>query len=144
MAAIHHPLGGIGRPLGVPVRGLRINLGLIAALAFLLFAALLPVLQNSFVTSQGFDIQASQRQQARLRAEISLLEADVARLTSQARIERRAQEIGMVRAADPVFITVQEPGPAPAKLPAEYLPAPEPKPAPAEPWWKSLLSWRPW
>jgi len=141
MAAINHPLGGIGRPLGVPVRGLRINWGLIAALAFLLFAALL---QNSFVTSQGFDIQASQRQQARLRAEISLLEADVARLTSQARIERRAQEIGMVRASNPIYVTVQEPGPAPAKLPAEYLPAPEPKPAPAEPWWKSLLSWRPW
>ncbi|MEJ5220665.1 MAG: septum formation initiator family protein [Tepidiforma sp.] len=144
MAAINHPLGGVRRPLGLPIPGFRINWGVAAAVAFLLFAALLPVLQNSFVTSQGFDVQASQRQQARLRSEISLLEADVARLTSQARIERRAQEIGLVKAGDPIYVTVQEPGPAPAKLPAEYLPPPAPEPAPADSWWKSLLRWRPW
>ncbi len=144
MAAINHPLGGVRRPLGLPAPGLRANWGVAAAVAFLLFAALLPVFQNSFVTSQGFDVQASQRQQARLRSEISLLEADVARLTSQARIERRAQEIGLVRAGDAIYVTVKEPGPAPAKLPAEYLPPPAPEPAPADSGWKSLFRWRPW
>lgn len=144
MAAIQHPLGGIRRPLGIPIPGPRVNWGLVAALTLLLVAALLPVLQNSLVTSQGFNVQASQREQARIRAEISLLEADIARLTSQSRIERRAQEIGLIPSANPIYITVQEPGPAPAKLPAEYLPAPTPEPGPADSWWKSLLRWRPW
>ncbi|GIW14026.1 MAG: hypothetical protein KatS3mg062_1465 [Tepidiforma sp.] len=144
MAAINHPLGGARRPIGLPLPSPRVNWAVAAALAFLLFAALLPVVQNSFVTSRGFDIQASQREQAQLRSQIALLEADVARLTSQSRIERRAQEIGMVPAADPIYVTVQEPGPAPAKLPAEYLPDPAPTPAPQDSWWKSLLSWRPW
>jgi cell division protein FtsB len=144
MAAIHHPLGGIRRPLGLPAPSLRVHWGVVAALGFLLFAAMLPVIQNSFVTSQGFDIQASQREQARLRSEVSLLEADVARLTSQARIERRAREIGLVPATNPIYVTVEEPGPAPAKLPAEYLPRQAPQPQPADSWWKSLLRWRPW
>jgi cell division protein FtsB len=144
MATINHPVGGVRRPLGIPIPRPRINWALVAALAFLLFAAMLPVFQNSFVTSQGFDMQAAQREQARLRAEISILEADVARLTSQARIERRAQEIGMVKAQDPIHVTIQEPGPAPAKLPAAYLPVPTPEARPADPWWNSLLSWRPW
>lgn len=144
MAAINHPLGGARRPLRLPAPTLRPNWGVVAALGFLLFAALLPVLQNSFVTSQGFDIQTSQREQARLRSEISLLEADVARLTSQTRIERRAQEIGLIPASNPIYVTVPVSGPDPAKIPADYLPRQTPQPTPAAPWWKTLLSWRPW
>lgn len=144
MAAINHPLGGARRPLGIPLPSPRVNWALMAAVLFLLFAAILPVFQNSFATSQGFDIQASRRQQAALRAEISLLEADVARLTSQSRIERRAAEIGLVPAQQPIYVTIDEPGPAPAKLPSEYLPRPAEQPAPANSWWERMLSWLPW
>jgi hypothetical protein len=142
MAAINHPLGG---RRGVPVPGglATVNWWLIAALLVASAAAMLPVIQNSSATSEGFDLQAYQAREASLRSDISLLEADVARLTSLKRIERRARDIGLVEATDPIFVAVTEPGPAPAKLPAEYLPRPEPARGAPEPWWKPLVNWLP-
>jgi hypothetical protein len=143
MAAIQHPLGGQRR--GVPVPGGlgAINWWLIGALLVASAAAMLPVVQNSSATSEGFDLQAYQRQEAALKANISLLEADVARLTSLKRIERRAREIGLVDATDPIFVHVNEPGPAPAKLPSEYLPRLEPQRGEPDSWWKPLVGWLP-
>jgi hypothetical protein len=125
MAAINHPLGNARRGLPLRTPSGRLNPGLLAAIAFTALAALLPVVQNSTATSRGFDIQSSQRQEA---------------LT---RIERRAREIGLVPIPDPIFITVNEPGPAPAQLPSEYLPRPEARVVSSSPWWKSLVSWLP-
>jgi hypothetical protein len=118
-------------------------LWLVLAIAAAGVCALLPVVQNSIATSRGFDIQASQRQEAQLNGQISLLEADVAELTSLARIERRAREIGLLPVPDPIYVNVNEPGPAPAKLPSEYLPKTETRPVSSSPWWKSLVSWLP-
>lgn len=143
MAAINHPLGrgGHGIPFGAPFP--RPNWWVVTAILLLGVSALLPVVQNSAATSQGFDIQAMRQREAALEGEISLLESDVARLTSLNRIERRAQEIGMVHAANPIFVSVNEPGPAPAKLPADYLPRPIPQQEGPAPWWKPLVSWLP-
>lgn len=143
MAAINHPLGGQRRGIPVPGGVSGVNWWLIAALLVASAAAMLPVIQNSSATSEGFDLQAYQAREAALQADISLLEADVARLTSLKRIERRAREIGLVEATDPIFVAVNEPGPAPAKLPAEYLPRPEPQRAEPDPWWKPLVNWLP-
>ncbi len=142
MAAINHPLGGQRR---IPVAGGlgNVNWWLIGALIVAAAAAMLPVIQNSSATSEGFNLQAYQRQEASLRSDISLLEADVARLTSLKRIERRAREIGLVDATDPIFVHVNEPGPAPAKLPAEYLPRLEPPRGEPASWWKPLVNWLP-
>jgi hypothetical protein len=143
MAAIHHPLGRAGR--GLPLRNPigRPNWTVAGAIGLVGLCAMLPVIQNSTATSQGFDIQEIRQREARLNGEISLLESDVARLTSLTRIERRAQDIGMVPAANPIFVTVNEPGPAPAKLPAEYLPRRTPERDAPAPWWKPLVSWLP-
>ena len=103
--------------------------------------AMLPVLQNSAATSQGFDVQRVQAEQAQLNGDIQLLEADVARLSSLSRVQRRAEEIGMVPGDRPIYIQVDEAGPEPAKLPAEYLPQPAHKAEEPEPWWQSLFSW---
>ncbi len=144
MAAINHPLGHARRGIPIPASGGgRVGFGLAGALILAALGALAPVLSNSFATSQGFDLQASQRQEAQLNGEIGVLESDVASLTSLQRIERRASEIGLVPIDDPIFVTVTEPGPAPAKLPSEYLPraeAPQPKPAP---FWKQFVNWLP-
>jgi hypothetical protein len=105
--------------------------------------ASLPVVQASVATSRGFDSQLLDAQQAALRSEIRLLESDVARLTSADRIERRARDIGLAPAADPIYVEVQVQGPAPAKIPAEYLPRVTPQAAEPESWWQSLFAWIP-
>lgn len=144
MATINHPLPGARRgPLRIPRPHGGGGLWLAAAIALAIVAAALPVVQNSTATSEGFDLQAFQRQEAGLNAEIAALESDVARLTSYTRIERRAQEIGMVPAQDPTYVDVNEPGPAPAKLPADYLPRATPLPDSPDPWWKPLVDWLP-
>ena len=143
MAAINHPLGNARRGLPIPTPGGNFHLGLGVAVALAAVCSLLPVLQNSTATSRGFDVQASQRREAQLKGEIGLLESDVASLTSITRIERRALEIGLLPVTDPIFLNVNEPGPAPAKLPSEYLPRTEAYKVESAPWWKSLVSWLP-
>lgn len=143
MAAINHPLGHPRRGLPLPVPSGRLNLWLAGAVASAGVSALLPVLQNSMATSQGFDIQATQRQETQLNGQISLLEGEVASFTSISRIDRRAREIGLLPVTDPIHVTVTEPGPAPAKLPSEYLPKNDARAASSAPWWKPLVSWLP-
>ncbi|MFO1378738.1 MAG: hypothetical protein U1F14_17240 [Steroidobacteraceae bacterium] len=144
MAAINHPLGNARRGIPIPTSGgSKLSFGLAGALILAAFGALAPVLSNSLATSRGFDLQASQRQETQLNGEIGVLESEVASLTSLQRIERRAREIGLLPVTDPIYVNVTEPGPAPAKLPSEYLPRVEtPKSTPA-PWWKPFMSWLP-
>lgn len=142
MAAINHPLGSPRRiPLAVPFG--RINWLLMVAVAIVGLSAMLPVIQNSSATSAGFALQDLQARKAQLEGEIRLLESDVARLTSLPRIERRATDIGLSPGPAPYFVTVGEPGPAPAQLPAEYLPGPAREGDGPESWWRSLLRWLP-
>ncbi|MEO6099704.1 MAG: hypothetical protein ABIQ34_05245 [Tepidiformaceae bacterium] len=102
--------------------------------------AMLPVIQNSTATSRGFDIQRGAARQAKLNGEISLVESDVARLTSLTRIERRAKEIGLGPTDNPIYISIDEAGPAPAKIPSEYLLPVSAKAEPPVSWWRSLVS----
>ena len=54
---------------------------------------------------------------------------------------RRATQLGLAPASEPpVFVTIGEPGPAPAQIPSEYLPGSvldEPAPRPG---WQSFIS----
>lgn len=143
MAAINHPFGNSRRGLPLRTPFGSINWWMVTAVVLVGLSAMLPVVQNSSATSRGFEIQASQAEQARLQGEITLLESDVARLTSLSRIERRAKEIGLAPAENPIFVTVEEAGPQPAKIPAELLPVQTPRrDAPASTW-GSLFSWLP-
>lgn len=141
MATIHRPLPHAGHGLPIPLP--RINWWLMASVVVLGVGAMLPVFQNSVATSRGFDSQSLDAQQAQIQGHLLLLEAEVARLTSLDRIERRATDIGLIPAADAIYVTVAEPGPAPAKIPAEYLPGVEPERNDPASWWQSLLTWLP-
>jgi hypothetical protein len=143
MAAINHPSGHFRRGLPLPASNARLNFWLVVCISFAALCALLPVVQNSLATSRGFDIQASQRQESELNGQIGVLQSDVANLTSITRIERRALEIGLAPATDPIYVSVNEPGPAPAKLPSEYLPPVQTKKSSPSPFWKPLVRWLP-
>lgn len=139
MVSIPHPLRGAGRPLEQPAGPVRSGRWVVAGVAVIGLSAMLPVLQKSTATSRGFTLQQHQADEARLKAEIHLLEADVARLTSQERLERRARQIGLGPSQDALYIDVSVPGPEPAKIPAEFLPPREPTVEDPAPWWRSLL-----
>ena len=139
MAAINRPFPQ-QRRLPLPQRP-AINWWVLGALFVFGFGATLPVIQNSSATTRGFEVQALQAQQQQLNGDIKQLESDVATLTSLQRIERRATELGLEPGTDPIYIEVSEPGPAPAKIPSEYLPEPVRVPEGLDPWWKSLISW---
>jgi hypothetical protein len=142
MAAIRQPYPGTRR--GIPSQlGLRVNWWILGSIVVLAVGAALPVLQNSGVTARGFDVQRIEARQAQLSSEIRLTEKDVAALTSLDRIERRARDLGLGPGDEPYFVSIDEAGPAPAKIPAEYLPGPAPKTGEADPWWRSLFSWMP-
>lgn len=141
MAAINHPPYGQRRALPVPVRFPGFNWWVFAAILIAGLAAMFPVLQNSMATSRGFDVQRLQAEQTRINGDIRLLEADVAQLTSLPRIQRRASEIGLGPGDTPIYVTIDEAGPAPAKIPSEYLPEPAAQADEPESWWHSLLKW---
>lgn len=139
MAAINRPFPQ-QRRVPLPQRP-AINWWVLGALVVFGVGATLPVIQNSSATTRGFEVQALQQRQQELNGEIKQIESEVAALTSLQRIERRASQLGLVPDANPIYIEVSEPGPAPAKIPSEYLPEPGRIPERLAPWWKSLLSW---
>ena len=143
MTAINYPFGAARRRVFFPASAGLVNWWSIGAVAIVGLSAMLPVVQNSTATDDGFAAQRLQAQQIQINGEIRLLESSVARLTSLPRIERRAAEIGLSPASSPYFVSVDEPGPAPAKLPAEYLPGLASETSRPEPWWRSLLKWLP-
>ncbi len=143
MAAINHPLAWPRRRAFLAARPGPVNWWAVGAVVVVGASAMLPVVQNSTATDDGFAAQRWEARQIRINGEIRLIESDVARLTSLVRIERRAAEIGLSPASSPYFVAVDEPGPAPAKLPAEYLPGLASETSQPEPWWRSLAKWLP-
>ena len=143
MAAIHHPLGGArrGLPFRRPVQSL--NWWVLSGVLVVGVSAMLPVLQSSAATSEGFKTQEAQLQESKLQGDISVMEAEVSQLTSLTRIQRRATEMGLGPSDNPVYVHIDEPGPAPAKIPAEYLPRTVPTRGSPAPWWRSLVDWLP-
>lgn len=139
MAAINHPLGHGRRTLPIPLPGSP-NWWVLGAMAIVSLSALLPVFQSSWTTTRGFETQELEARQAQLNGDIRQLEADVAGLTSLNRIERRALAIGLVPGGTPLYVPVDEAGPAPAKIPAELLPELERESDEPDSLWRSLLS----
>ena len=140
MAAINHPLGRARRGLPIPAAVGALNWWVLGAVLMVGMSAMLPVLQNSTATSRGFNMQHFQADETKLKGEISLVEANVAVLTSLSRIERRATEMGLGPTDNPIYVRVDIAGPAPAKIPSEYLPTHAPTRDEPEPWWRSLFN----
>lgn len=104
------------------------------------FSAMLPVLQSSWTTTRGFETQDLEARQASLNGDIRQLESEVANLTSLNRIERRANAIGLFDGGTPLYVEVGEAGPAPAKIPSEYLPELNRESEKPDSWLRSLIS----
>ena len=141
MATLPRPLAHPG--LRLPGNVARGRWPLAGAIVLASASAMLPVLQNSSATSRGFRAQSIDAETAQLNGEVSELEAEVARLTSLERVQRRAQQIGLAPSSNPIYVSVDVAGPAPAKIPAEYLPPPKPQTSDQESWWRSLFRWLP-
>jgi hypothetical protein len=138
-------------PASTPRRGVRVrrHLGIvppaprraargpfIAVLAAVLGLGLLVILALNTVLAQGsfaaFDLRA---ENARLADQEQVLLRQVAAAESPEQLERAARSLGMVPAANPVFLRLSDGKvlgvPVPAAAPAP--PRPAPKPAAAEP-----------
>lgn len=142
MATINHPLRRGRGQLPLPSIP-QPNWWIVGAAVIAVIGAMLPVFQNSATTSTGFELQSLQAEQGRLQGEIGLLERDVARLSSLTRIQRRAEELGLVLAYDPVYVRVEEAGPEPAKIPAELLPPSPARAVGGSSWWRPIVKWLP-
>ncbi len=142
MATLERPLPrvGLGR-LGLRIP--RWNWWLTAATVTFLLGAALPVLQSSVTTSRGFEIRSLEQRRQELQAEIALLQSEIAEEGSLERVRERAAALGLRPAENPLFVTVDVPGPVPAQVPARYLPEATPVAERPEPWWQSLLRWLP-
>lgn len=130
-------------PSGDAARGLRRALSLTITLGLVILAVLLPVVQNSDETTQGYRIRALEQQQSDLEAKIYAAQADVAQLGTLSRVDSAARgRLGMVPASQQVAVDVSVPVPAFRQIPNRYALAPA---APAPPpvkrsFWERLLN----
>lgn len=147
MAALHRPALPLPRRGTAPKALARLRSGrlpLAAAGALLVAAALLQVNQFSTLTSTGYQIDALNRERVAKQAQNRELEAEVAQLSSLARVDWEARvRLGMEPASRTLYINVNQPAPARETLPTRFLPPASPTAAPApasrDPFWKRLL-----
>jgi hypothetical protein len=101
--------------------------------------ALLQVVQSSSFAYRGQELQLLEGRQNQLSAEINVLEAEIAALSSLERTERAARErLGMVPALPPSYLAVDVEAPSGPLLPRPLVELTLAEPEP-EPWWQSLL-----
>ncbi|MDP9320374.1 MAG: hypothetical protein M3P16_04675 [Chloroflexota bacterium] len=81
----------------------------IAAIVFAFCLALLYVSQTTALSVAGYDVQKLAAQRGELRRQNALLEVQIARLDSPARISTDAQRLGMVHARYVPVIPAQQP-----------------------------------
>jgi len=127
--------------------GVRRAAGRASRLVVLSFALLLvgglgifQVLQTSRVATLGYEIRALERDRAQLAAQVSQLEAAVARRSTLERVRAEAVgRLGMVSPSEGLRVTVDAPVPRVAPLPRRYTQATEPAPAAPRAWWERAL-----
>jgi cell division protein FtsL len=143
MAAIQRPA------LPIPLARGRLRTGrwLALAVALVVGGALLQVNQSSAVTGTGYDIEGLKRERAAKQAQNHDLEAEVARLSSLARVEIEARvRLQMDKPKNTLNMNVAGPVPDHQTLPTRFLPPPfEDRDAGADPpFWRRLLDLLPY
>jgi hypothetical protein len=123
--------------------GKRISPKLLFAVAGVLAVAVAAAQVNQFsrVTSAGYELDRLNQERAAKQAENHEIEADVARLSSLARVDIEArQRLKLVPAATRLYLTVNHPVPDRQTVPTRFL-APETSPAAPSraPFWKRAL-----
>jgi cell division protein FtsL len=142
MAAIQRP----ALPIPLARSGFRSGRLLVLALALVVAGALLQVNQFSAVTGTGYDIEQLKRETAAKQAENHELEAEVASLSSLARVEIEARtRLQMDKPKTVRHMTVNGPVPGHQTLPTRFQPAfPVGLPEPDLPFWRRLLDLLPY
>jgi len=145
MAALHRPALPFPRKLGLPGAG-KLRSGrwpLVGAIALVVVLATLQVNQFSRLTSTGYQIDDLNAQRAAREAENHDLEAQVAQLSSLARVDWEARaRLHMEPAQQKLYIAVNQPVPQQQLLPTRYLPQQAPPaaaPAGRRSRWKRAL-----
>jgi len=138
MAALHRPALPAPRAL---LRQRQSWLVAAAAVAVIVGAAAFQVNQFSTATSTSYDINELNRIRAARQAENHELEAQVASLSSLARVDLDARlRLGLVPAERKLYIQVNQPSPRKQTLPTRFLPTESSgELPPQEPLWKRLL-----
>ena len=138
MAALQRPAIAAPRVFGRPRPG---KLLLVSAIGLVVVAAGFQVNQFSRLTSTGYAINELNRQRAERQADNHALEAEVARLSSLARVDWEARtRLHLEPAKQKLYLTVNHAVPDRRTLPTRFLP---PEPAASgqldEPLWKRLM-----
>jgi len=139
MAVIHRPALPAQRAPGRLGSG---RIVLVGAAVLVIGGALLQVNQFSAVTGTGYQIEDLKRERAAKQAENRDLEAEVARLSSLARVDLEARtRLGMAPAGRVMHLEVNGPVPEHQTLPTRFLPAADAANAesPRPTLWKRLL-----
>ncbi|MEX0749801.1 MAG: hypothetical protein WD359_03255 [Dehalococcoidia bacterium] len=113
--------------------------------AIVVAVALLQVNQFSRLTSTGYQIESLKRERDVKLAANHKLEADVASLSSLARVDLVARiELGMLPAQRRLYIDVNQAVPERQTLPTRFLPDEPQAETPAQdgkPFWKRAIDW---
>ena len=138
MAALQRPALPAPRILRKPR---QVKVLLAGALALLVIAAGFQVNQFSRLTSTGYQIDELGRERAERQAANHALEAEVAQLSSLARVDWEARtRLHLEPAQQKLYITVNHAVPDRQTLPTRFLPAEPPDAGQtADPVWKRLL-----
>ena len=142
MAALHRPALPAPRLLGRPRSG-KLVLYVIAGMVVVV--ALLQVNQLSRLTSTGYEIETLKRERDVRLAQNHKLEADVAWLSSLARVDLAARtELGLQPATRILYQDVNQPVPSKQTIPTRFLPAEAPveaAEADGQPLWRRAIGW---
>lgn len=114
---------------------------LLIAVAALVIVGLLRVVQTSQATTAGFAVQALQQDKLELETSVRQLEAEVAALSSLARVEQEAERLGLLPPAQEWSVQVNVAPTAAGLLPSRFAPVPAEAPATttSRSWWRELL-----
>jgi cell division protein FtsB len=138
MAAIQRPALPFPRPFSKPAPA---RVLLVAACGLLILAAGFQVNRYSRVTTTGYELNDLNRVRAQMQAENHEIEAEVAQLSSLARVDWEARtRLQMVPATKTLYIEVNHPVPVDQAIPTRFLPAESPDLfTEQEPLWRRLL-----
>jgi cell division protein FtsL len=141
MAALHRPAIAASPLAGKAAKLRPGKFVVVVAVIALVGAAVFQVNQFSRLTSTSYAINALNAQRASRQAENYQLEADVARLSSLARVDWEARtRLRLEPAQSRLYIDVNRPLPDKESLPTRFLPAGRlPNAQPSDPFWKWLL-----
>lgn len=125
------------------VASVRLGPVLLAAGAVIVAVGLLQLVQTSRATTASFAIQRLEQEKLELEAAVRQLEAEVASLSSLARIEQEAGRLGLgpPQARESVEVNVAWPADG-QRLPTRFAPGENGEPGVGEQgssWWRDLL-----